>query len=564
MDLSKFLNILYRYLWLFVVIALIAGLTTYFVVNNQPTSYRARAQLLVGPALSSPSPDINSLRIGGQLIMTYAEVAGTRSFFEVVNSKLEQKEDLDDLDLMISARQNAETRILTINATHTDPEQALAIANASAQTLIERSPSNDNTAELLRAQMSTQSHQLEEIISKAEASIQQLEAELVALKSAKPLSPEAVQANLDQQSLIIRQLSDERSRLSDALRTLATVYQVLLDTNTNHVEIIEPAQTVFAIDKNLWLRVSTSAISGLVLALIIVFIIEYLDDRIRVPGEFKRVADVPVLNVINKHDGLDGSGTTGLVTLAQPHSEAANAYREVVAKLLFSIGDKIPYTLMLTSVGSQSGHDTATAAGNLAVAFAHAGSRVILVDAQLHNPILTKIFKADNKEGVSDLITADTIDPTLMQVDEARGFRFLPAGLSPEMNQSSLLNSTTFAGLIETLKKDTDIILVAASPIPWFAESLTVASHANSVILVAHQGEAHSKTVSKVAEDLRVMRIPIDGVLFDYNPSPFNSEESMGAVSPVRRVFSKGNLSRSSKAADKVEKNNVAEQMTKS
>jgi capsular polysaccharide biosynthesis protein/Mrp family chromosome partitioning ATPase len=559
MDLSKFLNILYRYLWLFVVIVVIASLTTFFVVNNQPDSYRARTRLLVGPSLDSPSPDINSLKIGGQLITTYAEIVTTRTFLQSVNDKLDPayQVDLDTLDLILAARQNTETRVLTINATADDPKQALAIANAAAETLVEMSPSKDNTAALLRDQMSTQSHQMEEIVSKAEASIQQLETELTALKEAKPLSPEAVQANLDQQNLIIRQLSDERSRLSDALRTLATIYSVLLDTNTNQVEVIEPAQTVSALDPNLWLRVGTSAISGLVLALIIVFIVEYMDDKIRFPGEFKRATNVPVLSAIEKHGTLEGSGVKGLVSFSQPDSQAANNYREVVAKLLYSIGEKIPYALMLTSVGSQSGDDTSVATGNLAVSFANAGNRVVLLDTQFHNPVLTRIFKAENKEGLSDIMAADEINPKTISVDEIPGVRLLPVGLSTEKGSSVLLNSAKFNKLLEALKRDADIILLAGSSVPWFAESLNVASHANSVILVAHRGEAHTRVVNKVVENLRAMQIQIDGVLFDYNPSPFSSDENQGKTSTVERLKSKVNTS-------KVEKNSVAEQMTKS
>jgi capsular polysaccharide biosynthesis protein/Mrp family chromosome partitioning ATPase len=563
MDLSKFLNILYRYLWLFVVIVLIASLTTFFVVNNQPESYRARAKLLVGPSLDSPSPDINSLKIGGQLILTYSELVTTNTFLQSVNERLDPayQVDLDTLDAILAARQNTETRVLTITATTEDPKKSLAIANAAAQTLVDMSPSKDNTTALLREQMSTQSHQVEDIVSKAEASIQQLEGELTALKDAKPLSPDAVQANLDQQNLIIKQLSDERSRLSDALRTLATIYSVLLDTNTNQVEIIEPAQSVTVLDQNLWLRVGTSAISGLVLALIIVFLIEYMDDKIRFPGEFKRVTDVPVLSVINKHANLDGSGINGLIAFSQPGSQAANSYREVVAKLLYSIGEKIPYTLMLTSVGSQSGDDTAVTTGNLAVSFANAGSRVILLDSQFHNPVLTKIFKADGKKGLSDYMTGEEMDPNVVPVDEIHGIRFVPAGLSTGKGSSSLLNSVKLSQLLEALKKDADIILLAGSSIPWFAESLNVASHANSVILVAQRGEAHSRIVNKAVENLRSMQVPIDGVLFDYNPSPFASEEVDGKVSPVERFKAKV---APSKAAGTVEKNNVAEQMTKS
>lgn len=561
MDLSKFLNIVYRYVWLFILIVLVASLTTYFVVSNQPVNYRATTKLLVGPTLDSPSPDLNALKIGGQLIQTYAEVVGTRSFLEAVNNKLDQKMDLDALDLIISARQNTETRILTINARSTDPKQAIEVANAAAQTLVEVSPSQDNTTALLRSQMSTQSHQLEEIVGKAEASIQQLETELTALKNAKPLSPEAVQANLDQQTLIIRQLSDERSRMSDALRTLATVYQVLLDTNTNQLEIVEPAETAVASAQNLWLRVGTSAFSGLVLALIVIFIVEYLDDRIRFPGEFVKNTGIPVLSVINKHNRLQGTGTDGFVTLSQPDSLAANGYREAVAKLLFAIGKEMPYTLLLTSVGQKAGDDTVAAIGNLAVEFANAGSRVVLVDAQFHNPALTRIFNAENKEGFSDAIVTSSSKPSILPLDEIPGVHFLPAGLAGEKGSGAMLNPAKLLNLIEGLQQDADIVLIAASPVAWFGETLNLAAKSNSVLLVAHQGDVHGKTVNAVVENLHVMQIKVAGVLFDYNASPYSTEANRGRSSWIGRTFSKVSLS---KPSGKVEKSSVAEQMTKS
>src|SRR5258707_1306968 len=138
MDLSKILNLLYRYLWLFVLTILVASLTAFFVLNNQPPLYKTSTRLLVGASLDSPSPD-------------------------------------------------------------------------------------------------------------------------------------AVKANLDQQNLIIKQLSDEHNHLSDALRTLATIYQVMLATDTNQLEIISPAEAAVAVDQNLLLRVAMAGASGLALTLIIIF-----------------------------------------------------------------------------------------------------------------------------------------------------------------------------------------------------------------------------------------------------------------------------------------------------
>lgn len=536
MDLSKILNIIYRYIWIVVLAVLVASLTTFFLLSRQPVSYRATTELLVGPGLNDPTPDLNSLRIGSQLMQTYAELVPTRSFLELVNNKLDQKMDPALLEGAITTRQNIETRILTITVQHMDPKQAAAIANAIAETLVEISPSRDNTTALLRAQMSEQSRQLDQIIRNTEVNIQQLEAQQIELQSAGTRTPEEAQANLDQQNRVAGQLADERGRLSDALRTLANIYQVLLDTNTNQIEIIQPALTVVPVNQQLLLRAVSAGIGGLIFAIIIILAAEYFDDRIRFPGDLSRAAGVPMLTTIGKHNRLNGSGLERLVTFAQPESHAANSYHEVVAKLLFSIGESMPYTFLLSSVGLQDGDDTAVAAGNLAVAFAQAGKRVVLVDAQRHNPTLTKIFKAENREGVSDILVGDLEKLQFLPVDEVSGMRFLPAGLSLEKSSGARLNSTKIAKLVEEVQKEGEIVLVAGSPISWFAETLTLASQVDAAILIARYAEAHSKMVQKIVENLRAMNVRIAGVIFDPNPSPFvvkENRKTRSAVAPA-------------------------------
>lgn len=548
MDLSKILNLVYRYLWLLVLAALIAGLTTFFKVSSQPIVYRATTDLLVGPSLDSPSPDLNALRIGGQLGLTYAEVLTTRSFLETVNNKLDQKLDLNVLRDAITTRQSTETRVLTIIVFFRDPKQAVAIANAAAQALLEMSPSKDNITDSLRTQMSEQSHQLEQIVSQSQSSIEQLEAELTALKVANTSSPEAVKANLEQQNLVIKQLADERSRLSETLRTLTSIYQILLDTNTNQMQIIQPASTATLVDQQLWLRVFSSGVGGLIFAIIIIFVAEYFDDRLRFPGDLSRAAGVQLLSTIDKHPRLRGSGLDGLVTLTYPESDAANRYREVVAKLLFSIGESIPYSLLLSSIASKSEANAAVIAGNLAVAFAQAGYKVVLVDAQVDNPVLTTIFKAAKKEGLADLLITKSTEAHLLPLEQVPGIRFLPAGLSSEKSAHAMLNPTNVSTLVEQLQKEANIVLVAGSAISRFAENLTLASQVDAVILVSRPAEARKNVVNKVVENFRLMKINLAGVIFDYNPPPFlpNEDRRSGSAfgrDTSREAINKGNLS---------------------
>jgi capsular polysaccharide biosynthesis protein/Mrp family chromosome partitioning ATPase len=550
MDYLKILNIVRRYLWLIVLTVLATSLTSFFVLKQQPASYKATTLLLVGPGPDSPSPDLNALKIGGQLVQTYAELVDTRPFLESVNDKLSRKSDPASLSQMIRTKPNVETRVLSIIVYNPDPKQAVVIANAVAETLIEVSPSKDNTTDLLRTQMSDQYHQLEQIIANAETSIQQLETELAALKTGAQR-----RTNLDRQNLVIKQIAEQRARLSDALRTSATVYQLLLGTNTNQIQIIEPAGAVFPVGANqdLSLKTAMSGVAGLILALVIIFAAEYFDDRIRFPGDFSRAAEAPLLSTIDKHNRLDGSGLEQVVAFAQPKSRAANNYRIAVAKLLFSIGESTPCTFLLSSVGSPSGDDTAIATANLGIAFAQAGHRVILVDAQFHNPVLTELFDANGKAGLADLPANKSSKLKLVPLKEVHGVQFLPAGLSSEKQPGAMLNPASIVKLIEELQKEADIVLILGSPISWFAESLVLASKVNGVILVARSAEAHIKMVNEVTENLRVMNVQLAGVIFDNNPSPFMSKRNRNMVSPVAHDAPKEAISGNLQASGQID-----------
>jgi capsular polysaccharide biosynthesis protein len=303
MDLLKILNTVKRYWWLIVAITLLPSLTTFFFLKRQSVVYEAKARVLVGPNLSSPSPDLNALKIGGQLIQTYAEMVSSLPFLEAVNNKLDKKVDPVSLGENISAIQNIDTRILTIVVDIPDAAQAVAVANAATETLVEMGPSKDNTTGLVRAQLNNQAQELQQIVSDSEASIQQLDTQLLALGNPEQSNSNKVTAVpsqapvnistpfvgqqgtvpsqniLNQRDLILQQLAQEHTRLSDALRTLTVVYQVLLSEDTNQLEVIELAKVATPVNKNIPLKAAATGMAGFILAIGVVLALGFVDEN---------------------------------------------------------------------------------------------------------------------------------------------------------------------------------------------------------------------------------------------------------------------------------------------
>ena len=127
----------------------------------------------------------------------------------------------------------------------------------------------------------------------------------------------------------------------------------------------------------------------------------------------------------------------------------------------------------------------------------------------------------------------------------------LPAGLSSEKLPGAMLNPTHIVKLVNELRKDADIVLVAGQPISGFAESLALASQVNGVILVARYGEAHSRMINEVGESLKELNVPVAGVIFEHSPSLFAARRSAKNVVDVTGVPSRVESTAS------VEKSNV-------
>src|SRR5215213_6418598 len=98
--------------------------------------------------------------------------------------------------------------------------------------------------------------------------------------------------------------------------------------------------------------------------------------------------------------------TPDLITLTDPRSAAAEAFRTLRTNLMFSSVEHPLHTIQITSPAS--GDDKSLVVANLAVTFAQSGNRTILVDADLHKPIQHTIWGVSNERGLGTMMLEDT------------------------------------------------------------------------------------------------------------------------------------------------------------
>src|SRR5581483_5785396 len=152
-----------------------------------------------------------------------------------------------------------------------------------------------------------------------------------------------------------------------------------------------------------------------------------------------------------------------LITVSNPRSPIAEAYRTLRTNLEFSNLDKSLRAIVVTSAGAEEGKSTTLA--NLAVTIAQGGKKVILVDADLRRPTQHQIFGLKNSPGLTDIVRDDSLltNPPLQETS-VPNLQVLTSGPTPP-NPAEILGSKRMTEILDALLQRADIVLLDAPPV---------------------------------------------------------------------------------------------------
>lgn len=201
-----------------------------------------------------------------------------------------------------------------------------------------------------------------------------------------------------------------------------------------------------------------------------------------------------------------------LVTLKAPKSPVAEAYRTLRTNIQFSSFDNKVKTIVITSSGPGEGKTTTSS--NLAIATAQAGSRTILLDCDLRNPKLHKVFELSNQIGLSDMLIGETNFYEAVHKSEIDNLYVLPSGTRPP-NPAELLASEKMKRFLESLKETYDYIIIDTPPIIMVTDAQILSQYADGCLLVVASAEADKNAAVKAKELLEKVDAKILGVVLN-------------------------------------------------
>lgn len=228
-------------------------------------------------------------------------------------------------------------------------------------------------------------------------------------------------------------------------------------------------------------------------------------------------------------DNVKTIAPVNLISTLNPFSTAAEQYRRIRTSIEFSSssGRKIK-SLVVTSPGSSEGKSMTAA--NLAIVFANAGSRVVLVDADLRRPNVAASFQVSNEDGLSSYLVAedtDSIDHKLIETD-IDNLYLLPSGPTPP-NPSELLNSKQMQTLVDTLTESFDLVIFDMPPVVSVTDTQIMAANVDGTILVVRERTTRKKAIFEAKRLLDVVQAKIIGVIYNGKKQKDSSDYYYGS-----------------------------------
>jgi Mrp family chromosome partitioning ATPase len=242
-------------------------------------------------------------------------------------------------------------------------------------------------------------------------------------------------------------------------------------------------------------RVVVNLVAALFLGLLLGFGVaaarEYTDDRIRNREDLETWLASPVLSSIpTRFKGRSATDLGGLITLKEPGSIQADAFRGLRTSLLLETSNIGARSVLVTSADLDQG--TTWVAANLAVALAASGKRVILISADLRNPCLGPVFSTEPDAGLYDVLARfedlrDVVHRTSIEglwlVDgrcsTGHDFRSQLAGAA------DLVDLISAGDVVREALSIADLVLVCSPSLPTHSESASWARACDGVLMVS-------------------------------------------------------------------------------
>jgi succinoglycan biosynthesis transport protein ExoP len=286
------------------------------------------------------------------------------------------------------------------------------------------------------------------------------------------------------------------------------------------VNIMDQAVAPLYPTKNTKSRIMFIAIlGGLAAAVAVALLLDKIDGRIRYPDQATNDLGLPIAATVPLFPKGDGHHSPDQV------SQLVESFRTLRMNVLNSSGGRV--TLAVSSPSPGDGKSFISS--NLAMSFADAGFRTLLVDGDTRRGILHEIFGLPRTAGLTDYLSGHVEQHAIIHPTNHDKLSIIPSG-NPRKRSPELLTSPSLGRLIADLKTRYDVVIFDTPPLAAGIDGYAIAAATGSLLVVIRIGQTAKRMAA--AKLLLVDRLPISVVGTVLNAVPATGEyEYYGYVS---------------------------------
>jgi len=273
------------------------------------------------------------------------------------------------------------------------------------------------------------------------------------------------------------------------------------------VRVIGAPRVAWKVAPNTASNLMYAAVVGLLVGVCLALLQEYLDDRINMPEDARRIMGAPVLGFVP----LVEESKARLIR--QSHGGSLlESYRVLRTNVRFATVGSEGTTMLVTSTVPGEGKSLTVA--NLAVAMALDGRSVIAVDTDLRRPTLHDKFGCEQRPGLTNVLVGNTSLDDALQETAIPGLKVLATGPLPP-NPAEMLNSPAMRNLHAQLRERADIVLYDSPPFLASADAQILSADVDGVLYVVQFGEARKSAIRHSNDLMAQAHANVLGIVFN-------------------------------------------------
>ena len=204
-----------------------------------------------------------------------------------------------------------------------------------------------------------------------------------------------------------------------------------------------------------------------------------------------------------------------VISYKNPKSPISEVFRTLRTNIQFMNVDKKMKVLLVTS--TFPGEGKSWVVSNLAVTFAQAGKKVVIIDSDMRRGRQYAIFGLSPKPGLSNFLSQVERVSDYVQETEIENLYVMTAGSVPP-NPSELLVSAQMIRLLEELRNLCDIVIIDGTPSELVTDSVILSRLADSTIIVTAHKSTKKDALERVVKNIKNVGGKIAGVVINKVP----------------------------------------------